>query len=108
MQCFKSKRHARQQFNKFECLCQDLSLACRLFQASLDWCPFFFQAADLFMENLSAEPEKPCGSVISIKAIFKSEPDLPKQKHLTPPAGQNRNDMEVILEWHCKPAQFIF
>jgi hypothetical protein len=65
--------------NKFECLCKDLSLACRLFQASLDWCPFFCQAADLFMENLSAESEKPCGSVISIKAIFKSEPDLPKQ-----------------------------
>jgi hypothetical protein len=48
------------------------------------------------MENLSAESEKPCGSVISIKAIFKSEPDLPNQNHLTPPAGQNRNDMEVI------------
>ena len=78
--------------NKFECLCQDLSLARRLFQGSLECCPFFLQAADLFMQNLSAESEKLCGSVISIKAIFKSEPDLPKQNSGHHPLDKIEND----------------
>jgi hypothetical protein len=76
----------------FASLCQDLSLARRLFQGSLECCPFFLQAADLFMQNLSAESEKLCGSVISIKAIFKSEPDLPKQNSGHHPLDKIEND----------------